>query len=332
MAPQKVSIMIPTFNQAQYIVRAIKSAQAQSYADIEILISDDCSTDETRKVVEDYMVSSGDPRIMYFRNEDNIGILRNYRKNLYENATGHWAINLDGDDFFVDPEFISGAVAAAAEDPSIVLLFGNYCEYHQKNGRRVDIVNRDHPQVMSDQAFFSAYASNQILWNHNSIIYRRNDAIRVGFYWDDLIPRNDWESFLRLIVGRKVGYLNLISAAWVQHDSNETRRLDLGKYLNNYTLIKGVADFALKRGMGAEFITNWTGTMIERSTKSSCIGYIRNKDFRGMFGFLRQAYKVSPALPLKMATDPGLLARSMLALNPSLYNAAKVAFRKIARR
>lgn len=332
MAPQKVSIMMPTFNQARYIVRAIKSAQAQSYADIEILVSDDCSSDETRRVVEDYIASCGDQRIKYFRNTNNIGILRNYKKSLYEYVTGDWVINLDGDDFFVDPDFISNAVAAADVDPDIVLLFGNYCEHCEKDGRVVNIVNREHPQIMSDQAFFSAYASSEILWNHNSIIYRRDDAIKVGFYWDDLTPRNDWESFLRLIVGRKVGYLNNIAAAWVQHDLNETRRLDIKKYLNNYTLIRGVADFASKHGMDSAFIAKWREAMMVRATKSSCIGYIRSRDFRGMLAFLRQAYKVSPSLPLRMATDPGLLARSVLALNPNLYATAKSAFRRVARR
>jgi len=69
-----------------------------------------------------------------------------------------------------------------------------------------------------------------------------------------------------------------------------------------------------------------------RSTKSSCIGYIRNRDFRGMLRFLHRAYKVSPLLPLKMATDPGLLVRSVLALSPDLYATAKSAFRRVARR
>lgn len=331
MPPQKVSVMIPTFNQARFIVRAIKSAQAQSYAEIEILISDDCSTDDTRKIVEDYIASENDSRIKYFQNENNIGILRNYRKNLYENATGCWAINLDGDDFFLNPNFISNTMAIARENPSIVLLFGNYSEYYEKDGRRVDIANRSHPQIMSDQEFFSAYAENRIIWNHNSIIYRRDDAIRVGFYWDDLVPRNDWESFLRLIVGRKVGYLNLFSACWVQHDSNETRRLDMQKYLNNYTLINGISEFALKNNMEGEFIKHWKRMMFVRSTRSSCIGYIRNRDFRGMFRFLSHAYRISPTLPLKMAINPGLLARVVLSVNQNLYNAAKRYFRKASR-
>lgn len=332
MKSQKVSIMIPTFNQARHIVRAIKSAQAQSYADTEILISDDCSTDQTREIVLEYKAACGDHRIKYFRNENNIGILRNYKKNLYEYATGHWAINLDGDDFFVDTNFISNGVEAAAADPTIVLLFGNYCEYQEKGSQRLDITNRDHPKTMSDEDFFRAYASNQILWNHNSIMYRREDAVRIGFYWDDLVPRNDWESFLRLIVGRNVGYLNQVAAAWVQHESNETRRLDIRKYLNNYTLIKGVSEFASRQGMDPTFISKWQDAMIVRSTKSSCVGYIKYKDFRGLFGFLRQAYQVSPSLPLKMATDLGLLARAVLALNPSSYATAKSLFRRVTRR
>ena len=89
----KVSIMMPTYNHARFILRAIKSAQAQTYQNIEILIADDCSTDEAQSVVRDYINLSGDRRIKYFRNAENIGILRNYKRGLNEHATGNWVIN-----------------------------------------------------------------------------------------------------------------------------------------------------------------------------------------------------------------------------------------------
>lgn len=332
MSIPKVSIMIPTFNQAKYIVRAIQSAQSQDYGNLEIVVADDHSTDTTKEVVEEFLAQTGDDRIRYFRNSENLGILRNYQNNLYKNSTGDWAINLDGDDFFIDPKFISTAMMLSGKDPQISLIFGNYAEYQQVNGRRVDIINGDHPSIIDDEHFFRAYAANKIFWNHNSIIYRRPEAIRLGFYWDTKVKRNDWESFLRLIVGHKVGYIASIAAAWVQHEANETKRLDLAKYLNNFVLIEGVSRFASDAGMNVEFIENWRRQMLYKSTRGSCIGYIRNRDFSGMVKFLRHAFNVSPILPLKAAFDPSLMARAMLALNPSLYTAVKSMFRKMVHR
>lgn len=327
----KVSIMIPTFRHRDFIVRAIESALAQDYPNIEIVVGDDNSPDDTRKIVEEFIARIGDDRVKYFRNDENLGILKNYHKNLYENVGGDWAINLDGDDFFLDNGFISDAMALAATNPEVVLIFANYREYQQNTGRSVDIMNRDHKRIMGDEEFYRAYASNEILWNHNSIIYQRAEAIRLGFYWDPRVPRNDWESFLRLIVSHKVGYLGNIASAWVQHDSNETRRLDIKKYMNNFVLIKGICDFSRNAGMSPSFISDWYEKMVLKSTRSSCIGYIRNKDFRGMLGFLRQVFGISRTVPLRVALDPGLWGRAILAFNPSLYSAAKSIVRKTGR-
>ena len=66
--------------------------------------------DGTKEVVKEYLLHRKDFRIRYFRNTENLGTLKNYKKSLYELASGDWVINLDGDDFFIDPNFISKAV------------------------------------------------------------------------------------------------------------------------------------------------------------------------------------------------------------------------------
>ena len=73
----KVSIMIPTYNQQKYILRAIESALSQDYENIEIVIVDDNSPDETQAIVEAYLSKKNDTRIRYFRNQENIGIIKN---------------------------------------------------------------------------------------------------------------------------------------------------------------------------------------------------------------------------------------------------------------
>ena len=326
----KVSVMIPTYNQQKYILRAIESALSQDYENIEIVIVDDNSPDETQAIVEAYLSKKIDTRIRYFRNQENIGILRNYKKSLYDCASGEWVINLDGDDFFVDPSFISTAVNLTFEDDAIVLIFGNYCEFYQNSSKTVNIMNSELPRVMDGEDFLMRYSNEKISWNHNSIFYKRLNAIRLGFYWDEHVPRNDWESFLRLIINKRVGYIKNISAAWTQHESNETRRLDIKKYLNNYALIKGVSAFALANGMEGARVKQFTRNMLYRSTRGSCIGYIRNRDFIGAAVFLTYAYKESRMLPLKVIFNPGVMLRAFLSVSPSLYTKTKAIARKLS--
>jgi len=321
-----VSVMIPTYNQQRYIVRAIKSALAQNYPNLEIVISDDQSSDATAEVVDQFLLEINDPRVKYFRHERNQGILRNYRMTLYDRVTGDWVINLDGDDFFVDPDFIVEAVQRALSDDRIILVFGNYAEYYEATESFIKIFNRDFPPVMEWQEFFMEFSKDHVRWNHNSILYRRRDAVKIGFYWDEKIPRNDWESFLRLVINHRVGYVENIAAAWSLHDSNETKRLDQAKYLNNYLLIDGIAQLCLDKGIDHAWVRKWKDNMYFLKTKGACIAYVRNRDYSGALQFLYRTGKFTIRLPFKVILNPGFVSRVLLSVSPSLYNSVKNSF------
>lgn len=318
----RVSVMIPAYNQAGFITRAIESALAQDYPDLEIVVSDDCSRDDTQAVVEGLIARHPGRALRYTRNVTNLGILRNYHTTLIDKVRGEWVVNLDADDFFCDPGFLSAALARAAQDREIVLVFADYQEFSEASGRTTAIRNPPHPAVMTDGAFFAAYAAGQIRWNHNAILYRREAALRTGCYWSPDEPRNDWESFLRMIAGAKVGFLDRVVAAWVQHGANETRRLDRGKYLRNFTLIDGVARHAGAQGMDEDFIAGWRVAM-RRTIARDCAGaYARNRDLRGMIAFLSHS-PLGPVDTVRIALDPRLLGRAALAFAPGAYEAAK---------
>lgn len=318
-----VSIMIPTFNQKEFIINAIRSAQRQTYPNMEIIVSDDCSTDGTEEAVEQYLLQEKDSRLKFVRNPVNLGILRHYRNALYEHASGEWVVNLDGDDFFLDNTFINECVRMSAVDDDIVLVFGDYSEYHGGRNRAIAIKSSCPVGVMDDKTFLLAYAEDNIRWNHSTIMYRRFDAIRLGFYWHHTKPRNDWESFLRLVVGRKVAYLGLNAAAWVHHGANETRRLDRKKYINNFKLIDNVYFFACERGIDNRFLMVWKKKMYIKSARSSYISYIINRDIVGAIGFLRVIGRINLNLAVRLVLDPTLTARWVLSLNRRSYLAIK---------
>ncbi len=93
-----VSIITPTWACAEFIGETIKSIQAQTYQNWELLIQDDCSTDNTDKVVEPYACE--DARIKYARNEKNSGAAIT-RNNALRRAKGRWIAFLDSDDLWL---------------------------------------------------------------------------------------------------------------------------------------------------------------------------------------------------------------------------------------
>lgn len=92
-----ISIITPTWNCAQFICETIRSVQAQTYQNWELIISDDCSTDNTRLVIEPYL--KDDSRIMYICNEHNSGAAIT-RNNALRRAQGKWIAFLDSDDLW----------------------------------------------------------------------------------------------------------------------------------------------------------------------------------------------------------------------------------------
>lgn len=91
-----VSIIMPSYNTAPYIKETIQSVLNQTYEDWELLIVDDCSTDNTDEVLAEIR----DPRIRIFRNECNSGAAVSRNRALKE-AKGQWIAYLDSDDLWV---------------------------------------------------------------------------------------------------------------------------------------------------------------------------------------------------------------------------------------
>lgn len=95
----KVSIVIPTYNRANLLIKALESCINQTYKNIEIIISDNCSSDETQEICSAYV--NKDSRIKYYRQEENIGIGAN-AKFLLNQATGEYSCVLNDDDYLSD--------------------------------------------------------------------------------------------------------------------------------------------------------------------------------------------------------------------------------------
>lgn len=90
-----VSVIIPVFNSEKFIVEAIKSVLAQTYQNFEIILVDDCSTDNSVSLIE--ILRKNEPRIHLFKNKVNSGAAISRNRALNE-ANGQYVAFLDSDD------------------------------------------------------------------------------------------------------------------------------------------------------------------------------------------------------------------------------------------
>ena len=122
-----ISVVLPCFNVDKYLRAAIRSIQAQTFKNIEIIIVDDKSTDNTINVAQSLMVS--DKRIHLLLNEQNRGIVYTRSKGVYF-SKGKYLAFLDPDDIFLNHEILEVAYRTAVENDVDLLKFncleGNY--------------------------------------------------------------------------------------------------------------------------------------------------------------------------------------------------------------
>ncbi len=95
MIKKLVSIGLPTYNRAKDLPRALDLLLAQTYRDIEIIVSDNCSTDDTKKICEKYVKQ--DPRIRYIRQRENMGQQLNFQFVINEARGQYFMLAADDD-------------------------------------------------------------------------------------------------------------------------------------------------------------------------------------------------------------------------------------------
>lgn len=132
----KVSIIVPVWNQEELVIRALDSIPRRD--DIEVVVVDDASTDNTLKNVLEYVDAHPDMHIRVFQNTENKGL--GYTKNVgYDNALGEYVHQLDSDDYLYTEEYSRAIDMIDGEDMVFINLVVNSgavftLEWNSKHG------------------------------------------------------------------------------------------------------------------------------------------------------------------------------------------------------
>lgn len=112
-----VSVVIPTYNRPEYLQQAIASAVNQTYQNIEIIVSDNCSPENPQKIIESFQ----DSRIKFWRHPENIGMLPN-QMHAFKMAHGKYVASLHDDDMW-NEDFLAKLVPPLEADDNLILAF-----------------------------------------------------------------------------------------------------------------------------------------------------------------------------------------------------------------
>jgi glycosyltransferase involved in cell wall biosynthesis len=254
-APQapRVSVLMPTYNQATFIRRAIESLRAQTFTDWELLIVDDGSTDETAAMVEVYLA---DERVVYHRLSANggLGAALNVATAL---ACGEYLAYLPSDDLYY-PEHLARLVALLDTQPEIDLAYGGLRWGYQCYGptlRGDEPVGREAAALAGDESLPTA-----ALNGHESrlpsgnilalvqVLHRRSWEHEIRWpvraeIVSDTLEADFWRA--RLARGARFASSGVISCEWCDHAEQRSKLIagragGLARYRSYYGVGRGV--------------------------------------------------------------------------------------------
>jgi glycosyltransferase involved in cell wall biosynthesis len=130
-----VSIGIITYNHSQFIEECLDSIRTQTYQDFEVFISDDCSTDNTSDIIENYLRKYPNFRATFFRQENNLGVTKNSNF-VFHKSDSKYSVIFAGDDVMM-PDRLEIQVAVLDKNSQASFCYSNCEWFHSNSGRKI---------------------------------------------------------------------------------------------------------------------------------------------------------------------------------------------------
>lgn len=215
-----VSIIVPTYNRAHLLPRAVGGVLAQTYDRFELLIIDDCSTDNTAEVVEGF----GDARIRYIRQPKNGGVSAARNRGLRE-AKGELIAFLDSDDEWV-PEKLARQVDLVRRRPDKVgLFYTGVLTYGAEGDRQIEV-----PVHRGD--VWREMLHRNAIHGTSSTMLRREVVEMVGYFDETLPAIEDFDYWTR--IARFYEFDFVPDALTIYHNEDQDESAELERRSRNF--------------------------------------------------------------------------------------------------
>ena len=178
-----VSIIMPSYNTAPFIGESIQSVLAQSYKDWELIIVDDCSSDNTDQIVKPFL---SDERIKFFKNEKNSGAALSRNRALRE-AKGRWIAFLDSDDLWMSEKL----------EKQIEFMEKNGYHFSYTNYAEIDANGKRNGKVVSGPRKITKTGFYNFCWPGCLTVMYDRDVIGL-VQVADIKKNNDYAMWLKI--------------------------------------------------------------------------------------------------------------------------------------
>jgi glycosyltransferase involved in cell wall biosynthesis len=231
-----VSVLMASYEAAGYIGEALESALGQTYPNLEVLVADDCSSDGTAEVAEEY-ASRHPGRVRVLRGERNLGSWRN-RDRALQASRGELLTQLDADDVWM-PEKLERQVEVMRSRPEVGLVYTGFERFDSADGGRIG------PPVPAriEGRVFERFWTDGNFVNSVTAMWRREAMARRGVthLWSHGEPHvgDDYNLWLLISLDWEVAAISETLARYRRHESNLTTTGGANPHLIYLNLLRG---------------------------------------------------------------------------------------------
>ncbi|MCP3940418.1 MAG: glycosyltransferase family 2 protein [Desulfobacteraceae bacterium] len=286
---QLVSICIPTYNNGQYIGETLESLINQTYKNIEIIVSDNASTDNTKAIVS--AKKSKDSRIYYFRNDENLGYVNNI-KNAVSKAKSDIIAIYHSDDIY-EPTIIEKELIQLLENDNVGAVFSAFASFNEQYSNKLEF-----SQLYDQLTAYSIYDCKKniffggikeylpVITKHGnifscpSLMCKKQIYQDIGGYTDEYPTNEDFDLWLRLL---KSGYnLLMLNEPLLHYRISSTQGSNISKKMTSLPMMYMVLNDFKKNNpqffIDAKIIDNFN-YLLGKGYCLTALNYLKRREF-----------------------------------------------------
>jgi glycosyltransferase involved in cell wall biosynthesis len=236
-----VSLIVITYNSSNFILEALDSIKSQTYKKIELIISDDCSVDDTVKVCQEWMElnSSSFVRSKILINQINTGISANCNRGILA-SSGTWLMVIGADDALL-PDCVKDNIDFINNNVGARVIFSQSLRYLNTFRQGNSIGMRDfamlaitHPDVSSEDQHQILLRGSKV--NAATTFFQRSLLDEFGLFDEEIPMVDDWPFWLKITAaGIRISFFNKITANYrIRNDSVCNENQGSGLYGNHH--------------------------------------------------------------------------------------------------
>lgn len=223
-----ISVIIPTYNRNEMLIRAIESVLSQNYSNVEIIIVDDCSLDQSEEIIKKKYYTNN--KIQYYKNEKkmNAGYNRNFA---YKKAKGEFVIFLDDDDFYIDKNFFKKSIEKLNKNKNLAFVSGN--AFIQDQNHKKLTINQLNVSDEIDGAEYLLHFQTRYMKPFSTFTSVFNKSKLDELDFENMKMMNDSAIYLKSLLLGDAYIMDDIIGVYVVHNQNISSNLSADFLIDN---------------------------------------------------------------------------------------------------